>query len=108
MTQSRSILLLAAIPFAGVCALEAQFETRAEFPGSALKWVNLAAPEFRRHHLDLDDYKVILIEKRDSMDVLLKSNDDVRGAKGSSGSHPDFDVEISKKDLTIMRSSYEK
>lgn len=108
MTLTKSTLVLAAMAFVGICALAAQFGTRTEFPGSALKWVNVAEPEFRRQHLNLDNYKVVVIEERDSMDVLLQSNDDVKGAKGSSGTHPDFDVEIDKKDFTIIRSSYQK
>jgi hypothetical protein len=102
---------VAAFSFAGLSALPAQSgpaKTTVEFPGASLKWVHLAEPEFQRRHLNLDNHKVVIDEEGDSVAICLLSNDDIPGAKGSSGSHPDFTVEINRYDHKIIRSYYEK
>jgi len=78
----------------------------AEFSGSSLKWIHAAEPEFQRKNLDLDKYTVSVVEQNDSVTVALTSPDSVKGARGSTGSYPGFEVEISKKDLKILRSNY--
>jgi hypothetical protein len=78
----------------------------AEFAGASLKWIHAAEPEFQRRKLDLSNYTVSVIEERDSVAVVLKSLDAVKGVKGSSGSYPGYEVEISKKDLKVVRSNY--
>jgi hypothetical protein len=78
----------------------------AEFSGASLKWIHVAEPEFQRQKLNLDKYIVSVVEERDSVTVDLRSYDAVRGAMGSSGSYPGFEVEISKKDMKVVRSNY--
>lgn len=78
----------------------------AEFAGASLKWIHAAEPEFQQKKLDLDRYTVLVIEQADSVTVLLKSTDSVEGAKGSTGKYPSYGVEISKKDMKILSSSY--
>jgi hypothetical protein len=105
------VVIGTALLLAGLGALRAQsgpLETRAEFPGSSIKWLRIAEPEFKRHHLNLDNYKVLIDENGDLVDVTLLSNDDKPGWKGSSGSHPDFTVEINRNDLKIVRFYYDK
>ena len=65
-----------------------------------------AEPEFQRRKLDLNKYTVSVIEERDSVAVVLKSLDAIEGVRGSSGSYPGYEVEISKKDLKVVRSNY--
>jgi len=78
----------------------------AEFPGASLKWVRAAEPEFQQKKLDLDKYTVLVVEREDSVTVILKSTDSVEGSRGSTGKYPGYEVEISKKDLKILRSNY--
>lgn len=78
----------------------------AKFPGAALKWVRLAEPEFQRRNLELDKYTISVIEQEQSVIVVLTSPDAVEGARGSSGTYPGFEVEISTKDLKVVRSNY--
>ena len=78
----------------------------AEFAGASLKWIHAAEPEFQRRNLNLDNYIVSVVEESDSVTVILSSVDAKKGARGSSGSYPGFEVEISKKDLRIIRSNY--
>ncbi len=78
----------------------------AEFDGASLKWIRAAEPEFQRRGLDLDKYTIIVAEQNDSVVVALKSRDSVQGARGSTGTHPGYEVEISKKDLRVVRSNY--
>jgi hypothetical protein len=78
----------------------------AEFAGASLKWIRAAEPEFQRRKLDLDKYTVSVVEQKDSVTVGLRSPDAVQGAMGSSGSYPGYEVEISKKDMKVVRSNY--
>ena len=78
----------------------------AEFPGTALKWIHAAEPVLQEKKLDLDKYTISLLEQGDSVTVILKSGDSVQGARGSTGKYPGFEVEISKKDLKVLRSNY--
>ena len=78
----------------------------AEFPGACLKWVRAAEPEFQRKNLDLANYTISVVEQGEFITVMLSSPDAPEGARGSVGKHPGYEVEISKKDLTIVRSNY--
>jgi hypothetical protein len=80
----------------------------AEFAGASLKWINVAEPELRRNHLNLDKYIVSVTEEGDSVTVSLLATDAVKGTKGSSGSYPAYAVEISKNDLRVVRSYYQR
>jgi hypothetical protein len=78
----------------------------AEFAGASLKWIHAAEPEFQRRNLNLDKYNVSVVEEDVSVMVSLSAPDAVKGTRGSSGSYPAFEVEISKKDLKVVRSNY--
>jgi hypothetical protein len=78
----------------------------AEFPGSSLKWIEAAEPEFHRRNLDLGNYIVSVVDHGDSVIVALSSPDQPAGARGSVGKYPGYEVEISKKDMQIVRSNY--
>jgi hypothetical protein len=78
----------------------------AEFNGSSLKWIHAAEPEFQRRKLDFDNYTVSVVEENDSVTVTLTSSDSVKGTRGSSGTYPGFTVEISKKDMKVVRANY--
>jgi hypothetical protein len=77
-----------------------------ECPGAALKWIRAAEPEFQRRQLNLDKYKALVVEERDFVMVSLSSPDEPKGARGSAGKYPGFEVEISKKNLRILRSNF--
>ncbi len=78
----------------------------AEFTGASLKWIHAAEPEFQQRKLDLDKYTVIVVEQNDSVTVGLRSSDAAEGARGSTGRYTGYEVEISKKDLKVVRSNY--
>ena len=78
----------------------------AEFAGASLKWIHAAEPEFERRKLDLQNYTVSVFEQNDTVIVILKSSDAAKGAKGSSGRYPGYEVEVSKKDLKVVRANY--
>ena len=80
-----------------------------ELPGTAIKWIEIAMPEFRRRNLDLNNYTVSIFDDGDFVFVVLTSLDQPKGgAKGSAGTYPGYEVEISKKDMTVLRSYYAK
>lgn len=79
---------------------------QAKFPGACLKWIHRAEAEFERRHLDVEHYTIVVVERNDSVTVILRSLDDRENARGSTGSFPGYEVEISKKDSGIVRSNY--
>ena len=78
----------------------------AEFNGASVKWIHAAEPEFQRRHLNLDKYIVSVVEEGDSVVVTLSAPDAVKGMRGSSGSYPAFVVEVSRKDMKVVRANY--
>jgi hypothetical protein len=92
----------------GMMAQSRPLKVVAQFPGASLKWIHIAEPEFQQKHLDLDNYIVTVVEHEDSMGVMLTSRDSKEETRGSSGTFPNFAVEISKKDMKVIRSSYDR
>jgi hypothetical protein len=78
----------------------------AQLPGSSLKWIHIAEREFERAGLDLDKYKIIVVEEDNSMIVILKGLNEPKVVRGSIGQYPGYEVEIGKKDLKVIRSNY--
>ena len=78
----------------------------AQIPGVCLKWISSATPEFRRRQLDLDRYSITVVEQRQSATIVLTSLDSAPDARGNTGSNPAYEVEVSKKDLKVLRSNY--
>jgi hypothetical protein len=104
-----TLAVMVVISVLGQSALLAQSgppKVVAEFSGASLKWIHAAEPEFQQQKLNLDKYIVSVVEEHDSVTVGLRSYDAVEGTRGSSGSYPGFEVEISKKDLKVVRSNY--
>ncbi len=83
-----------------------QLGVEAELPGSSLKWIHIAEGEFERKKLDLDRYKVSVVEERDAVVVILSGLNEPKNVRGSLGPDPGYEVEISKKDRKILRSNY--
>ena len=81
-------------------------QPKAEFAGSFVKWILAAEPEFRRRDIDLDHYVVLMLEEKDLVIFSLRSLDSVENGRGSSGSFPGFEIEISKEDSRVIRSYY--
>src|ERR1700676_1390359 len=92
----------------GILAQSRPLKVVAQFPGSSLKWIHIAEPEFQQKHLELDNYTVTVVEHEDSMDVMLRSHDSKEETRGSSGTFPGYEVEISKKDMKVVGSNYSR
>jgi hypothetical protein len=56
----------------------------------------------------LDKYNIVIYNIPESVTVLLRSTDATCKGRGSTGSRPDFEVEISKKDMKIMHYNFER
>ena len=101
--------IVVALAIWGQCTMMAQSgppKQIAEFSGAAFKWVRAAEPEFQKRHLDLNKYIVLVAEQDDSVIVALRSPDATKEARGNTGTLPGYEVEIRKKDLSIVRSNY--
>jgi hypothetical protein len=103
---SVAVIVISILGWSALMAQSNHPKVKAEFPGAALKWIHAAEPEFQRRRLDLDKYTVSVIEQSDSVTVSLTSPDAAEGTRGSVGSYPGYEVEISKKDLKVMNSNY--
>jgi hypothetical protein len=77
-------------------------KSKAEFAGSCVKWILAAEPDFKRRGIDLDHYIVSVLEEKDSVTISLRAFDSRQNVRGSSGSFPAYEVEISKKDSKIV------
>lgn len=103
------LAMMIAISTQGWCISMAQSnpdKVVAQLPGHSLKWIEAAEPEFRRRNLDVSNYIVSVVDRPDSVIVALSSPDQPEGARGSVGKYPGYEVEISKKDMKILRSNY--
>jgi len=83
-----------------------KLEVTAELPGSSLKWIHIAEAEFDRRKLDLDKYRVSVIEERDTVVVILTGLKQPRNSIGSLGPDLGYEVEISKRTRKVVRSNY--
>lgn len=83
-----------------------QLGVDAELPGKSLKWIRIAEQQFRREKLDLDKYTVAVFEEDDYVAVILTSFDAPKQSRGSGGTYPAYEVEISKKTMKIISASY--
>jgi len=87
-------------------------KTIADFPGSALKWIHIASPRFAKERLDINKYRIEVWEDEDSVTVILLnpgvSDIQRQSIRGSAGPLPEFSVSISKKDMKIISSGYER
>jgi hypothetical protein len=80
--------------------------TTVTFPGVYLKWLRIAEAEIQRKKLNADNYIISIVERDETVTVVFKAVDAAEGAKGSSGSHVGYEVEIEKKGSKIVRSNY--
>lgn len=78
----------------------------AELPGSSLKWIHIAEPEFERQNLDVSKYAVSVVEDDDSVHVTLTNPHRKPGVRGNPGPLPEYDVEIRRTDGKVVRQSY--
>jgi hypothetical protein len=81
----------------GIMAQSRPLEVVAQFPGSSLKWIHIAEPEFQQKHLDLDNYTVTVAEHEDSMVVMLTSSDSKEGYRGGRERSPTSRWKSAKK-----------
>ena len=76
----------------------------ASFPGSELKWTEIAAFEFKKHHVAVDRYTVKVIDEEDVVTVKLV-NFEIDGSK-TGRAFPEYEVVIRKADLKVIGSNY--
>jgi hypothetical protein len=105
------LAMIIAIPALGWGATGAesnQCAGGAQFPGKYLKWVKIAEPVFQKQHLNLNKYNIVIFDDPESVTVLFRSTDTTCEGKGSTGTRPDFEVQISKKEMRILHYNYER
>ena len=78
----------------------------ANFKGSVLACVVVAAEEVKNNKIELSGYNVEVVEDSDLVILMLAPPDAKPGVRGSSGSRPSFEVEVRKVDCTVVKSHY--
>jgi hypothetical protein len=106
-----SVLIIVVATLASFCGgttprQPAPLKVLAEFPGRALKWINAAQPEFEREKLDVSKYFVTVIEEDDSVSVIITGSRISKEVRGDPGPIPGYEVEISKKEMKVIRANY--
>ena len=74
--------------------------------GSSFLAIQAALGVFQRHHPDLAHYKIEVVSERDSVVVIFTDKERPEGTRGSLGVRPGFEVEMSAKDLRVLRSNF--
>jgi hypothetical protein len=82
-------------------------KTLAEFQGVALQWVNIAAPKFLERNLNPDKYLVTDLDLGDRVVVTL-TDGKLGSVMGSPGNLPGYEVDIKKKDRSIISAHFMK
>jgi hypothetical protein len=77
-----------------------------QIPGSALKWIHAAIPEFERQKLNVDRYNVEVVEEDDTVTVMLLNFERPKGVRGNLGPLPEYEVTLSKKDMHLVGAHY--
>ncbi len=102
--------LLLALTTAGVLLSETEHTDRVtgEISGKTLSVIQAALPEAQKQHIDLRKYKIVVTESADSY-VVSFVDPDFKRAKMEAGSSPnliEFEVELRKEGLQVIKSYY--
>jgi hypothetical protein len=87
-----------------VMAQAAAPRVTARFPGSELKWIDIASAEFEKNHVVVDRYTVVVTDEDDEVVVNLRNPDKKKSREGHV--FAEYEVVIRKSDLTIVGSNY--
>ena len=74
--------------------------------GSSFPAIRRGAEVFGQRVADLSPYRIALMNEGDSLVVVFTDKDAAPGGRGSSGTRPGFEVEMSARDLTVRRSNF--
>jgi hypothetical protein len=74
--------------------------------GSSFLAIQAALAAFQHRNPDLAHYKITVVSERESVVVIFADKDRQTGTRGSSSPWPGFEVEMSAKDLRVLRSSF--
>jgi hypothetical protein len=88
-----------------VMAQKGPIKVVAELPGNVLQWIHVAEPAFAQEKLNIENYKIMVIDYGSTVTVVLTSNE-TSHARGSAGKYPGYEVSISKKTRKILKAYY--
>ncbi len=74
--------------------------------GSSFPAIRKGAEVFGQRVTDLSPYRIALMSEGGSLVVAFTDKDGAPGGRGSPGSRPGFEVEMSARDLTVKRSNF--
>jgi len=68
--------------------------------------IQVAVDEFRKHDLDISKYALTVFESEEKWLVSFKASSISKGYRGSPPGSPGYQVELLKKDLSIVQSGF--
>jgi hypothetical protein len=83
-----------------------QIETLDTIQGKNFLAVDAAVEVFQAHKPDLKNYKITVFSDNKSLVVMFTDKDTPKGARGSVGKYPGFEVELSAGDRRVLRSNF--
>jgi hypothetical protein len=84
-----------------------QLKTLDAIQGKSFLAIQVAAAVFQQHNNpDLARYKIAVVREGDSVFVTFTDKDGKPGARGASGTLPGFEVELTARDLQVLRSHF--
>ena len=75
-------------------------------PGKYFHEVQLAYNKFSQLGLNRKQYKILLLESKETLIVLFKPISSPKGQRGTIKGSPSYEVELKITDSTIVRSNY--
>ena len=88
-----------------VMAQKGPIKVVAEIPGSVLQWIHVAEPAFAEEKLNIENYKVVVVDYGNTVTVALTCNATPH-ARGNMGKYPGYEVNINKKTKKILNAHY--
>jgi hypothetical protein len=76
--------------------------------GRNFRAIEAAMPELARLQLNVEDYWIEVVDWQESVLVLFGTKDRPPFTRGSFGPWPNYSVELSRDDLRVIRSQWER
>lgn len=74
--------------------------------GESQKAIQLALPEFSKRGLNLDGYRIVVMEVNGQLVVLFEDAETPPGQRGSSGAKLGFEVALSENGSRVVRANF--
>jgi hypothetical protein len=94
----------------GVSAMDLHQELKVvdTVSGHSLRAIQVAYASFSKRNLNLDEYKITVIELGSSVIVLFENKEPLPGQRGSRAANSSYEVELRKGTLELVRENFSR